>query len=159
MKGICLAEWILTSASFSAISPDLPPAERCHTLPHLYRSTRPNTVNSCLGWCRPKLSCVAATWSWCKPSFKLPARSKKPARRPSLTCAGTAPPLTSPWTLESIVRTWTEVWPLHFLLAKRNVLLWSSNWLNTLPTAVSYCLHVISNGLLAVNVMRLKMNK
>lgn len=89
--------------------PPLLPTERYHTLLRLYRSTRPNTVSCCPAWCPPKLSCVAATWSSCKPSSKLPGRSRKPAKRPSQTCAGTAPPLTSPSTLQSIDQTSTEV--------------------------------------------------
>lgn len=99
-------------------------AEPYHTLLHLYQSTRPNTASSCLGWCRLKLSCAVATWSWCKLSFKLPARSKKHARRPLLTCAGTAPPLTSLWMLESIAQTSKEVCHLiffWFVLHFRNI--------------------------------------
>lgn len=109
-----LREYVLVNAywpmSLVCVYPPLLPAERYHTLLHLYQSTRPSTVSCCPAWFLPKLSCVAATWSSCKPLSKLPARSRKPARRPFLTCAGTAPPWTSPLMPRSIGQTSTEVW-------------------------------------------------
>lgn len=88
------------------------PAEHCHTPLRLYTSTRPNTVSCCLAWCPRKLSCVAATWSSCRPSSKRPAKSRKRARRPLLICVGTAPQSKSPLIPRSIDQTSTEVW-LH----------------------------------------------
>lgn len=93
----------------SLVCVPLPSAERCPTLPRLYTSTTLNTVSCCPASSPLKPSCAAPTWSSCKPSSKPPARSRRRVRRPSLTCAGTAPPSTSPPMPRSIGRTSTEV--------------------------------------------------
>lgn len=86
------------------------PPELYHTLLPRYTWTTPRTVRSCLVWCPPKLSCAAVTWSSCKPLSRLPEKSRKHARRPSLICGGIVPPLKSLLVPKSTGQTWTEVW-------------------------------------------------
>ena len=89
------------------MSVSVPGPYHTHLCP--YTSTRPTTASCCRAWCPHKPSCVGATWSSCRPSSLQPARSRRPARRPSLTCAGTVPRLKSPVTPRGIVQILTEV--------------------------------------------------